>query len=304
MSVHVSRRVWARCRLVKGELLVMLALADCADDYGVCYPSEDYLALMTRQTERAVQRIIDRLLAKKELTLLRRGGGRLNPAKYELTPYIAKGDRESPIGDIRELPRIRKRKDRGAKKRGDPGASQKGVPESKRATLETEKGDPESPDPSCDPPNDPSSCDPSLGNRLRRVEAPSVDEFFDFVLREGFVRIVDKSLDAGRCYTKWYAAGWKDGEGKPILNFRGLLRTLHETTSRGFILDKAVWPKLVELQKEVCRIDGLSLDLIDATLDEDAHKLEEDHGQPARNRLKDFINEQARLATQTPSVAA
>lgn len=53
--------VWALEGLGPSETLVLLALADAADDDGFCWPSQATLARKSRQTDRNVRRILNRL---------------------------------------------------------------------------------------------------------------------------------------------------------------------------------------------------------------------------------------------------
>lgn len=53
--------VWTLEDLGPSETLVLLALADAADDDGFCWPSQTFLARKSRQTDRNVRRILNRL---------------------------------------------------------------------------------------------------------------------------------------------------------------------------------------------------------------------------------------------------
>ena len=56
------------------EKLVLLALADCANDEGHCWPSAATLARKSGQGERTVRRAIQSLVAKGHLTQNPRNG--------------------------------------------------------------------------------------------------------------------------------------------------------------------------------------------------------------------------------------
>ena len=61
MTVKCSTWVWEHSQTTGNDRLVMLALADEADDDGTnCYPSQDRLTEKTRIPKRTVQRCIDR----------------------------------------------------------------------------------------------------------------------------------------------------------------------------------------------------------------------------------------------------
>ena len=61
MSVKVMARVWAHSQRKDGELLVLLALADFANDSGKCWPSIPVLAAKARLTERQTRRVLSKL---------------------------------------------------------------------------------------------------------------------------------------------------------------------------------------------------------------------------------------------------
>lgn len=61
MSILAMNWVWTLEDLGPSETLVLLALADAADDDGFCWPSQTFLARKSRQTDRNVRRILNRL---------------------------------------------------------------------------------------------------------------------------------------------------------------------------------------------------------------------------------------------------
>lgn len=61
MSVHVSSWVWKHAEAKGNALLVLLALADMANDDGVCWPSKQHLADRTRLSLSTVKRVIGQL---------------------------------------------------------------------------------------------------------------------------------------------------------------------------------------------------------------------------------------------------
>jgi hypothetical protein len=67
-------RVWEASRQSGGALLVLLAIADFADDDGLAYPSIATLARKARLSDRQVQRVIAGLVAARELTVEPRAG--------------------------------------------------------------------------------------------------------------------------------------------------------------------------------------------------------------------------------------
>lgn len=69
MSVRTMARVWAESRHGGTDLLMMLAIADFADDDGNAYPSVPTLAEKCRTTSRHANRILSGLRASGELEI-------------------------------------------------------------------------------------------------------------------------------------------------------------------------------------------------------------------------------------------
>ncbi|MFI6033003.1 helix-turn-helix domain-containing protein [Streptomyces sp. NPDC051315] len=85
MSFKVTNWVWARSESRNGARLVMLALADRADDSGCAWPSIDDLAARTKLSPRAVQKAILALVEIGELDV-ENGGGRHRSNRYRIVP--------------------------------------------------------------------------------------------------------------------------------------------------------------------------------------------------------------------------
>jgi hypothetical protein len=77
-------RVWEASHQSGGALLVLLAIADFADDDGVAYPSIGTLARKARLSPRQVQRVIADLVAASEL-VVRPGAGRQGSHLFRVT---------------------------------------------------------------------------------------------------------------------------------------------------------------------------------------------------------------------------
>lgn len=75
MSVKVMSAIWERKDLDASERLLLLSLADHADDEGYCYPSIKRLCERTSLAERTVQGTIKKLVLRGFLTV-RYGQGR------------------------------------------------------------------------------------------------------------------------------------------------------------------------------------------------------------------------------------
>jgi hypothetical protein len=67
MSVKVSSKVWQGSRHKSGNLLVLLALADHADDEGFAWPGIPLLARKARLSRRHTRRCLNQLVASGEL---------------------------------------------------------------------------------------------------------------------------------------------------------------------------------------------------------------------------------------------
>lgn len=77
MSIRVMSRVWDHSERSGGDLLLLLALADFADDDGYCWPSQATLAIKARCSERAIRDQLTRLAASGEIEVSDgRGRGR------------------------------------------------------------------------------------------------------------------------------------------------------------------------------------------------------------------------------------
>jgi len=74
MSNKEQDRVWEHSKQKGADLVVMLALANRANDSGICWPSQDELAARARVNRRTAQRIVDRLIASGEIAVLDRPG--------------------------------------------------------------------------------------------------------------------------------------------------------------------------------------------------------------------------------------
>ena len=85
MSIKISSEVWTSSSAKASSRLVLLALADYADDDGYCYPSIARLAVKCVLTERNVQLILRYLEQIGEL-VTERGAGRGNVNAYWVLP--------------------------------------------------------------------------------------------------------------------------------------------------------------------------------------------------------------------------
>jgi len=92
MSVHASALVWRHSEVSGTALVVALAIADWADDWGRAYPSVKTLAVKARCGERAVQYALTELAGHGELLVLRAAGPHgVNVYQLLLEVLLAKG---------------------------------------------------------------------------------------------------------------------------------------------------------------------------------------------------------------------
>lgn len=105
VSVKVSRSVWKKTQRKGNALLVLLCLADHADDDGICWPSESTIARDCRCSLTAVKVAIKLLLEKKDVVHLQKGGtfkgGKWTHSKYQLKRYSSSAEstpQEQPSG--------------------------------------------------------------------------------------------------------------------------------------------------------------------------------------------------------------
>ena len=83
MSVKVMSMVWEYSQAKGGDLIILLAIADHADDEGKAFPGEDRLAKKGRMTDRNVRHCLQGLQAMGELTVAV-GRGRGHPNHYQI----------------------------------------------------------------------------------------------------------------------------------------------------------------------------------------------------------------------------
>lgn len=85
MSLKVTNWVWKRSESRNGARLVLLALADRADDGGFAWPSIEDICERAKLSERAVQKGIAKLVEIGELEV-ESGGGRRVRNRYRIVP--------------------------------------------------------------------------------------------------------------------------------------------------------------------------------------------------------------------------
>ena len=94
MSIKIMSQVWETGPAKQSHLLVMLALADYANDSGTCWPSMASIAAKARVTERGARKIVRELEALGWLEI-DTGGGRHGCNRYTVNP-----EQGSPRNDV------------------------------------------------------------------------------------------------------------------------------------------------------------------------------------------------------------
>lgn len=99
MSIRFMRAVWAAGDGIRGSaLLVLLALADLADDDGVAYPSVAWVARAVRLDRRQTQRVMHRLIDDGWVEVVDDARGRRS-RRYRIRVDRMPGTRRGDMGD-------------------------------------------------------------------------------------------------------------------------------------------------------------------------------------------------------------
>ena len=75
LSIGCMNYVWTQSQAKGSERLVLLCLADRANDDGICWPSAADTAARARLSERQTRRILGQLREQGEIITIRKGGG-------------------------------------------------------------------------------------------------------------------------------------------------------------------------------------------------------------------------------------
>ena len=102
MSVRTITRVWEYSHQSSTDLLLLLAIADHADDDGVCWPGISRLAKKTRISERQTIRNVEKLARRGEIFLSRQCG-RGHSNLYFITAGLSQDEIEQTLRGRFEL---------------------------------------------------------------------------------------------------------------------------------------------------------------------------------------------------------
>lgn len=101
MSIRIQSEVWERSRQKGGALLVLLALADNANnETHLAWPSVRDLARRSRMSERQVQNILRKLQADREIRCIEPGGmygTRRRATVYRVFHPEDRGEKTAPL---------------------------------------------------------------------------------------------------------------------------------------------------------------------------------------------------------------
>src|SRR5437879_5675909 len=100
MSIILTTRVWKDSPYKGAALVVHLALADHANNEGVCWPSQDFLAVKCRVSDRTVRTTMNQMKRDGYLKVLRRGSNFSGSSKYRLTWPTLNDAGTEPTGSL------------------------------------------------------------------------------------------------------------------------------------------------------------------------------------------------------------
>jgi len=201
MSIELMNMVWNRTE-PKAPLqrLVLVLLADMANDHGVCWPSVGYIAKRAGLSSRTVQRMLRSLTE---------------------TGWLEVGVREGPA----DRPDQRPSTYRVLKERGDRacnGVTERADGVTERAhgvTERAERGDTVVTQTTIEPPENPKGTGRTVPAR------PDLTEWLVYCGEIGY----SDTVDAERAFNRYESVGWKHGRGLVVKDWRAAARTCRGT---------------------------------------------------------------------------
>ncbi len=160
MAIHLIDKAWRAAPYKAEKLLVLLALADWSNEYGICFPSYKAIAQKARITREAAIKIMQGFLMDGAIELVEDGSGRGNPRTYRLLP--------DAWDSIEERRLARAAEDEKGNPEPVKGNPERVIQNGEKGNPERLKGNPErfayKEEPSCN------RHEPSMGNRERERE--------------------------------------------------------------------------------------------------------------------------------------
>ena len=97
MSIKIMSKVWEHSAMKGSALLLLLAIADFADDDGAAFPGTETLAAKIRMSERQVIRLRQILYESGELQYISGGKFKGDKLSVRVTPRVSKGDKPGTL---------------------------------------------------------------------------------------------------------------------------------------------------------------------------------------------------------------
>ena len=98
MSVKIMTWVWDNSPYEGKALLIHLAMADHANDDGMCFPSQEGLAKKSRSSVRYVRDVVNDMVVQGLVELVKESNGRQNHL-YRLVPKFRGNSVPAELGD-------------------------------------------------------------------------------------------------------------------------------------------------------------------------------------------------------------
>lgn len=213
MSIRVMNRVWEHAEYKESTLLILLALADFADDNGICWPEVPTLAAKARVSDRRAIDIIQ-ALEKDGAIIYQRGGGRGRRSLYGVLVGLTDEQKER----VKEFHRNYFTENKTVKSGAQKGELQRKerVNYSVNSSKGLEQQEASNPDPIR---QEIRQGDPSVGNRPKKQDetpAPAIDLYTQLTGRKPIKfaadRIAKEVSDLSRwrnTVNDWLASGYK-----------------------------------------------------------------------------------------------
>jgi len=99
VSIRIMSNVWAKSLQEGTRLLMLLAIADHANDDGVAYPGIAHLAKKCRVQRRRAMQIVAALIEGGDVSVSYMGGGRGNKKVFQIAPFYLPEGRKGAIGN-------------------------------------------------------------------------------------------------------------------------------------------------------------------------------------------------------------